>query len=91
MEKQEEGGVQIDLLIDRRDDVINLCEMKCTDNAFVIDKGYKDDLKKKMDVFIEEVHPKKAVHLTMITSNGIKHNEYSDIVQNEIAPETLFL
>ena len=35
--EREKGGVQIDLLIDRRDDVINLCEMKCTDKPWQTD------------------------------------------------------
>lgn len=88
--RKKEGGAQIDLLIDRRDDVINLCEMKCTDKEFLIDRKYQDELQNKMDAFMEEVHPRKSVHLTMVTSSGLKQNEYSEIVQNIVEPEKLF-
>ncbi len=89
--KKKTGGAQIDLLIDRADDVINLCEMKCTDKEYEINEKDKKDLINKMDTFIEEVQPGKAIHITMITSNGLKKNEYSDVVQNIISPEKLFL
>ena len=89
--KKKKDGVQIDLLIDRRDDVINLCEMKCTDSEFEIDGKYSKELLKKLDTFVEEVQPKKSVHITMITSEGLKKNEYSEVVQNIVKPESLFL
>lgn len=89
--KKKKGGAQIDLLIDRRDDVINLCEMKCTDKPFEITADYRENLINKVDSFMEEVKPKKAVHITLITSNGYKHNEYSDLVQNDIGPDGLFM
>ncbi|MBR3102261.1 MAG: ATP-binding protein [Lachnospiraceae bacterium] len=88
--KKKSGGAQIDLLIDRRDDVINLCEMKYTDTEFVIDKKYRDELLKKTEVFVEEVHPDKSIHLTFISANGLKENENADVIQNVIGPEKLF-
>lgn len=88
--KAKKGGAQIDLLIDRRDDVINLCEMKCTDKEFVIDSEYRDELLAKLDVFTNEVKPKKAVHITIITSNGLKRNDNIDIVQNIVESDKLF-
>lgn len=89
--KRKEGGAQIDLLIDRADDVINMCEMKCTDNQFEISAKYRDDLINKLETFVEEVHPGKAVHITLITSNGFKKNEYAEVVQNNISPDKLFI
>jgi hypothetical protein len=88
--KKKEGGAQIDLLIDRADNVINLCEMKCTDKEFEISLNYRDNLINKVRTFIEEVHTSKAVHITLITSNGFKKNKYSDVVQNIISPDWLF-
>ena len=88
--KKTAGGAQIDLLIDRRDDVINLCEMKFTDKEFEITSEYRADLLNKTAVFEEEIHPKKAVHITLITANGFKRNEYADVVQNVVGPESLF-
>jgi len=89
--KKKQGGAQIDLLIDRRDDVINLCEMKCTDKAYEVTSDYRKNLINKVNTFTEEVHPKKSVHITLITSNGYKRNEYSDVIQNEVGPDSLFI
>ena len=88
--KKKKGGAQIDLLIDRRDDVINLCEMKCTDKAYEVSEDYRDSLVNKVTSFVEEVNPKKSIHVTLITSNGFKQNEYSDVVQNDVGPDSLF-
>lgn len=88
--KKKKGGAQIDLLIDRRDDVINLCEMKCSDKEFEITEKYREELINKVEVFLEEVHPGKSVHVTLITSNGMKRNAYTDVVQNVIDPDSLF-
>lgn len=88
--KKKKGGAQIDLLIDRRDDVINLCEMKCTDNEFEITEQYRQNLVNKAATFTEEVKLKKSLHITLVTSNGYKRNEYSDIVINSVEPDSLF-
>ncbi len=84
-------GVQIDLLIDRRDGVINLCEMKCTDQPFAIDASYEQQLLEKVNVFRTESKTKKAVHLTMVASAGLVHNAHSGSVINEITGDDLFL
>lgn len=88
--KKGKGGAQIDLIIDRRDDVINICEMKCTDKEFEISESYRKELINKVEVFREEVNTSKSLHITMITSNGLKRNEYSEVIQNIIEPESLF-
>ena len=86
-----ENGAQIDLLIDRRDQVINLCEMKFSINEFKIDKKYEMELRNKIGTFRSETKTKKAVFLTMITTFGIKQNDYyGDLVQNEITINDLF-
>ncbi len=88
--KQKKEGVQIDLLIDRADGVINLCEMKHTMDEFVIDSEYEKRLLHKAEVFRTETNTKKAVHITMITSNTLAHNAHSQVVQNEISGDMLF-
>ena len=84
-------GTQIDLLIDRMDNVINLCEMKCTDQPFSIDAAYEKQLLEKMSIFRAESKTQKAVHLTMVTSSGLVHNAHSGIILNEIAGDDFFL
>ena len=83
-------GAQIDLLIDRKDQVINLCEMKYSLSEYIIDAEYEQKLRNKKSVFIDTTNTRKAVHLTMVTTFGIKANAHSGIVQNEITLEDLF-
>ena len=83
-------GAQIDLLIDRKDQVINLCEMKYSLSEYIIDAEYEQKLRNKKSVFIDTTNTRKAVHLTMVTTFGIKVNAHSGIVQNEITLEDLF-
>ena len=83
-------GAQIDLLIDRKDQVINLCEMKYSLSEYIIDAEYEQKLRNKKSVFIDTTNTRKAVHLTMVTTFGIKVNAHSGIIQNEITLEDLF-
>jgi AAA+ ATPase superfamily predicted ATPase len=89
--KDTETNVQIDLLIDRNDQVISLCEMKYSINEFTINKSYAENLRNKIGTFKSETKTRKAVFLTMITTYGIKQNEYSmGLVQNELTMNDLF-
>ena len=83
-------GAQIDLLIDRKDQVINLCEMKYSLSEYVIDAEYEQKLRNKKSAFIDATNTRKAVHLTMVTTFGIKTNVHSGIVQNEVKLDDLF-
>ena len=83
-------GAQIDLLIDRKDQVINLCEMKYSLSEYAIDAEYEQKLRNKKSAFINATNTRKAVHLTMVTTFGIKVNAHSGIIQNEITLEDLF-
>lgn len=89
---EEEGitGAQIDLLIDRRDQVINLCEMKFSINEFVIDKKYDAVLRNKLDSFRRTTGTRKSLQITMITTYGVKRNKYSGLVQSQITLDDLF-
>ena len=82
---------QIDLLIDRDDHVINLCEMKFYNSTFTIDKKYYTELKNKIAAFQQETQTSKNLFLTMLTSYGVSSNEYAkELVQNELRLEDLF-
>ncbi len=85
-----ENGTQIDFLIDRNDHIINLCEMKYSTKQFVITKNYDRNLHNKLNVFAEETQTKKSVHITMITTYGVKHNEYWNNIQSEVLLDDLF-
>lgn len=89
--KTTEKAAQIDLLIDRRDGVINLCECKFSLNSFVIDKAYAGQLRDKMGVFKQVTQTRKSVFLTMLTTFGVERNAYATgLVQNEVILDDLF-
>ena len=81
---------QIDLVIDRRDEVINLCEMKYSLNPYDITKQYLDKLLERRELFREMTHTHKALHLTFITVNGLKQNAQSYMIQNQVTADDLF-
>ncbi len=84
-------GAQIDLLIDRRDGTINLCEMKYSETEFTIDKKYANDLRRKLDVFRRVTGTRKNVFLTMVTTFGVINNAYAkELVANTLTLEDLF-
>lgn len=84
-------GAQIDLLIDRDDRCINLCEIKFTNTEFVIDKKYAGELDNKVKVFREQTNANKAIFLTMVTTYGVKKNDhYTGRVQSEVMMTALF-
>ncbi len=75
LKSKSERGVQIDLIIDRKDDCINLCEIKFCNAFFTIDKNYADELEHKIRVFREQTKTTKTIFLTFITPYGfIKTN-----------------
>ncbi|MCH9626953.1 MAG: hypothetical protein S4CHLAM2_05850 [Chlamydiales bacterium] len=94
--KSKESGAQIDLLIDRDDHCITLCEIKYSDHQFTVDKSYAKSLINKVDI-VEQNYPsrrnptKKQIFLAMVTTYGIKENIYSeDLVHQTIELDDLF-
>ena len=83
-------GAQIDLVINRADNVINVCEVKFWDSPFTITKKYHNELLNKIEAFRIETKCKKAIHLVMITTYGLVKNEYTSIAQKEITMDDLF-
>lgn len=85
----EEKG-QIDLLIERRDRVINLCEMKFSSEEYVITKQYREKMVKRRELFRRVTGTKAALHITMITSFGVKRNSNSNVIQSQVTMDDLF-
>ncbi|MEN0003460.1 MAG: ATP-binding protein [Bacteroidota bacterium] len=81
---------QIDLLIDRKDHVINICEMKFSIHPFQVDKKYADQLRNKLGVFTSATKTKKATFLTLITTQGLIQNKHSYLIQNTVTLHALF-
>lgn len=88
---KEKPGAQIDLLIDRNDDVINLCEIKYSKAPFQITNTIDAILQNKREHFIQETGTEKAVHLTMITTMGLSDNPYAWDVQSVVTMDDLFV
>ena len=87
----KEDGAQIDLLIDRQDLCINICEIKFSTSEFTIDKRYAQELARKLQVFKDGTRTKKTLFLTMITTYGVKRNDYYvGLVQKELTIEAIF-
>jgi hypothetical protein len=86
-----EKKVQIDLLLDRRDQVISICEVKFSMHPFQITKQYKTELQNKLSVFKQAVKTRKSLFLTMITTFGLDENIHSTgLVQNVLTLDDLF-
>lgn len=91
-EDEEKGitGSQIDLLIDRRDHVVSLCEMKFSINEFMIDKTYDMNLRNKVSSFVKATNCKKTIQLVLITTYGVVKNKYSGLVGTQVLLDDLF-
>ena len=84
------NGAQVDMVIDRADKVINLCEMKFSTSEYAIEKTDVDDQRHKAERFKESKNNRTTIHLTLITPFGVKQNIYQFSVQNVITAEDLF-
>ena len=89
--KTSENGSQIDLLIERADRIINLCEIKYSTTPYSIDKSEEMKLRIRQSDFAEETGTKYAIFPTMITTYGIRKNAYSGYIQAEVTLDDLFL
>lgn len=92
-EADEDKGInktQVDLLIDRNDGVVNLCEMKFSGQEYAVTEEEEMKLRRRRGNYIEATQTKKAVHITMITPYGLKRNAHSSIAQNELSMNDLF-
>ena len=83
-------GAQIDLIIERADNLINACEMKFSAEAYVITKKYAAELATKIATFRDVEKVRKGIHLTFITANGLARNAYANSVQSEVTLDDLF-
>ena len=83
-------GSQIDMLIVRKDQVINLCEIKYSNSQYVIDKETDLKIKNKINDFIKASKTKCAIMPTLITTYGLVENSYSSIINYVVSMEDLF-
>jgi AAA+ ATPase superfamily predicted ATPase len=86
----ELGGTQIDLLLDRADRVVNMCEIKYHGGLFSVNKGYYQVLSNRQMILAAKISPRKVIRHTLITTYGLARNEYSGIFSNVITLDDLF-
>lgn len=90
--KSKQAGAQIDLLFDRLDGAITLCEIKCSDRQFAIEKSYYQELLSKMEIFKKQTRTKKQLFFSMITTMGLKKTIYAEeIISSQVTLEDLFV
>lgn len=82
--RQPEQNTQIDLVIERADHNINLCEMKFSSGMYAIDKGYEQKLRERMSIFLAETMTRCRTRITMVTTYGVLQNKHSGIVNDEV-------
>ena len=83
-------GAQIDLLIDRNDDVIDVCEMKYYADEFVMDENEANRINNRILRLREETGTDQAIHVVLVTTKGLKRNAYSDVIQAVVTVSDLF-
>lgn len=87
---EEVSGTQIDLIIDRRDHVLNMCEIKFYNDEFTVNKDYHLTLCHRHNLLLEIIPKKYSVHNTLITTYGLKHNEYYSDFTRVVTLDDLF-
>jgi uncharacterized protein len=86
-----EQGVQVDLVLDRKDHTINFFEMKFYSAQWQIDKSEATELREKVALFKRLTKTQKQVFLTLVTTFGIKINEHSlGLIDNDLSMNVLF-
>jgi uncharacterized protein len=84
-------GAQIDLLFDRDDDSITICEIKFTNKMFDITKDYSKSIKRKVSTFKQVTGTKKQLFIAMVSASGVRKNKYSEeLISNVVILDDLF-
>lgn len=89
-EGKDEKGAQIDMVIERSDRIVNICEMKFCVANYKIDKLDDANIRNKIQVVLDKVKGRKAVHPVIVTTYGLTSNEYSSRIQRVITLDDLF-
>ena len=84
-------GTQIDLVIERGDRIINLCEMKFSEEPYTVTKAYADWLRERKGIFRDATKSNKALHTTLVTTWGLRPNTYASEIQKVVTMDELFL
>ena len=78
------------MIIDRSDRIIHLCEMKFSNEKYIITKEYEERLRDKMTIFRQETKTTKMLNLTFVTTHGVAKGVHAGIVQSQVTIDDLF-
>ena len=87
---EDSEGTQIDLIIERKDHVINMCEIKFVGDEFTVTRDYHLLLERRKRLLYEKIPNKAAIHCTLITSFGLRRAEHFSDIISTIPLEDLF-
>ena len=87
---EEERGLQIDLIIERKDNIVNMCEVKFSVDEFVVNRDYHFTIVRRRQALQELIPKRSTVHSTLITTYGLKYNEYSGDFVSVVGLDDLF-
>lgn len=88
--KQSSPAAQIDIIIERADQMINLCEVKYSEYPYTINKNEEARMRTRMGVFCNETACRKGILPTFITTFGLNRNTHSGMIINEVTMDDLF-
>ena len=89
---EEVPGAQVDLLIDRADNIINICEIKFSNSPYIITSEYARRIQLKLASFKHSTRTRKTLFPTMITTYGLVINKHSEeLIQQTVEMNDLFL
>lgn len=83
-------GTQNNLLIERKDNIINMCELMFYNSTFTVNKDYYETLKESEVILSGSIPERTAIHTMLITTFGLEYNSYSSIFSRTITMEELF-
>ena len=86
----ETEGMQIDLLINRKDNVLNLCEMKFVATDFEVDNDYEKKLRHRLQWMMDHMNRRQSLQMTLVTTFGLKYGYHSGIFQQVVTLDKLF-
>lgn len=88
--KTTRPAAQIDIIIERADRIVNICEVKYCQDEYVLDKEEYDKINKRKSTFIHETGLRHTPWLTMITTEGLALGKYTDMIQSQLRLDDLF-
>ena len=88
--QSKDVATQIDLIIERADRIINLCEMKFSTQQYAISKDYEEHLRLRMSLFAAESKTRKGLAVTMVTTFGLLPGRHTGIVSSQVVLDQLF-